>query len=67
MSTAPIGKNDIINQANHPSEVVGYKLLKPEEKRMILPLMIEQVVVSKGHGVEIVFRSVIKELCQMKV
>ena len=23
MSTTPIGKNDIINQANHPGEVVG--------------------------------------------
>lgn len=52
---------------NIRSWAVNYKLLKPEEKRMILPQMIEQVVVSKGHGVEIVFRSVIKELCQMKV
>lgn len=52
---------------NIRSWAVNYKLLKPEEKRMILPQMIEQIVVSKGYSVEIVFRSVIKELCQMKV
>ena len=60
-------ENMMLEIRNIRSWAVNYKLLKPEEKRMILPQMIERIVVLKGYGVEIVFRSVIKELCQMKV
>lgn len=35
--------------------------------RKEIVLMIERIVVSKGYSVEIVFRSVITELCKMKV
>ncbi len=60
-------ENMMLEIRNIRSWAVNYKLLKLEEKRMILPQMIERIVVSKGYSVEIVFRSVITELCKMKV
>ena len=60
-------ENMMLEICNIRSWAVNYKLLKLEEKRMILPQMIERIVVSKGYSVEIVFRSVITELCKMKV